>query len=218
DDRFIWNNGDGSDINEGDDGYDVSEVNGAPEDGDEFELRANGARAFFERVNLGPFSIDTDNVEQFDINGLGGDDTLTVEDLSGTDVQQVIFTGGDGNDILDASHTSVNVIAFGDEGNDSITGGNGNDVLAGGNGNDTVVGGQGSDTFALGFNGIDTIADFNFSEGDKIQISSLEFGASSLDPLSYDANIQTLYWDKTEIAVLDDSVSEFNISEYVELI
>lgn len=99
DDRFIWNNGDGSDINEGDDGLDIAEINGAPEDGDELELRANGDRALFERLNLGPFTIDADNVEQFEINGLGEDDTLTVQDLSGTDVSEVVFNGGDGNDI-----------------------------------------------------------------------------------------------------------------------
>nr|MDJ0593282.1 hypothetical protein [Pleurocapsa sp. MO_226.B13] len=100
DDRFIWNNGDGSDINEGDDGYDIAEINGAAEAGDEFKLGANGDRALFERVNLGPFTIDADNVEEFEINGLGGDDTLTIRDLSGTDVSQVSFDGGDGDDLI----------------------------------------------------------------------------------------------------------------------
>ncbi len=155
-DRFIWNNGDGSDINEGDDGYDVSEINGAPEDGDQFDLRANGERAFFERINLGPFSIDTDNLEQFEINGLGGDDTLTVQDLAGTDVQQVVFTGDAGNDILDASHTSVNILAQGGEGEDTLIGGAGNDVLTGGDGHDVF-------SFGTGF-GADTITDFGTAD------------------------------------------------------
>lgn len=67
-DLFIWNNGDGSDIMEGDCWFDTTQVNGAVDDGDNFELRANGARAEFERLNLGNFVLDVDNVEQFEIN------------------------------------------------------------------------------------------------------------------------------------------------------
>ncbi|MEM6614539.1 MAG: calcium-binding protein, partial [Cyanobacteria bacterium P01_C01_bin.72] len=89
DDLFVWNNGDGSDIMEGDEGYDTTQVNGAVEAGDDFELRANGHRTEFERLNLGNFVLDIDNVEQLEINGGGGDDTLNVRDLTGTDVEQV---------------------------------------------------------------------------------------------------------------------------------
>ena len=175
-DRLIWNNGDGSDIMEGDEGYDVTEVNGAVEAGDDFELRANGHRAEFERLNLGNFTLDVDNVEQFEINGGGGDDTLNVKDLTGTDVQQVIFNGGEGNDTFDASHTHVKVMAYGGEGNDSLTGGSGDDLLKGGNGDNLLKGGSGADIFVVGFDGIDTIADFNFAEGDKIQLSCSRIG------------------------------------------
>ncbi|MEO1800790.1 MAG: calcium-binding protein, partial [Cyanobacteria bacterium J06629_2] len=218
DDRLIWNNGDGSDTMEGDEGNDVTEVNGALEAGDDFELRANGERTEFERLNLGNFTLDVDNVEQFEINGGGGDDTLNVRDLTGTDVQQVIFSGGEGNDSFDASSTSVDVTAYGGEGNDSLTGGSGNDLLEGGNGDNILTGGKGADTFVVGFDGIDTIADFNFAEGDIIQIASSDLGAASADSLSYNANENTLYWNQTEIAVLDDSVSQFNTSEYVDFV
>ncbi|MDJ0577216.1 MAG: calcium-binding protein, partial [Xenococcaceae cyanobacterium MO_234.B1] len=76
DDLLIWNDGDGSDTMEGgsgwdDFGWDVVEVNGAVDAGDDFELRANGHRAEFERLNLGNFILDIDDVEQMEINGLG---------------------------------------------------------------------------------------------------------------------------------------------------
>lgn len=218
DDRLIWNNGDGSDINEGDDGHDISEINGAIDAGDEFELRANGERAEFERLNFGQFTIDADNVEQFEINGLGSDDTLTVQDLTGTDVQQVLFDGGEGNDSLNASHTNADLVAMGGTGNDSLTGGSGNDLIAGGDGDDSLMGGEGADTFVLGFNGIDTIADFNFAEGDIIQLSTVELGISSVDSLSYDTNTNTLSYGETELAVWENPAAELNLIEYVELI
>ncbi|MEO1673428.1 MAG: calcium-binding protein, partial [Cyanobacteria bacterium J06631_2] len=128
------------------------------------------------------------------------------------------FSGGEGNDSFDASSTSVDVTAYGGEGNDSLTGGSGNDLLEGGNGDNILTGGKGADTFVVGFDGIDTIADFNFAEGDIIQIASSDLGAASADSLSYNANENTLYWNQTEIAVLDDSVSQFNTSEYVDFV
>ena len=148
DDRFIWNNGDGSDTMEGDAGYDITEVNGALEAGDDFELRANGHRTEFERLNLGNFVLDVDNVERFEINGGGGDDTLTVQDLTGTDVQKVIFRGGEGNDTFDATAANVATIAYGDEGDDLLQGSSVPeiaDTLQGGAGNDTIIGNQGGD-------------------------------------------------------------------------
>jgi Ca2+-binding RTX toxin-like protein len=95
-DRFIWNNGDNSDIVEGDEGVDVQIVNGAAA-GDVFLLRTatgNQARAFFERTNLVPFSIDMGKVEQVDMNTLAGADQITIRDLSTTDVRQVIADVG----------------------------------------------------------------------------------------------------------------------------
>ena len=217
DDRLIWNNGDGSDIMEGDAGYDVTEVNGAVDAGDDFELRANQYRTEFERLNLGNFTLDVDNVEQFEINGGGGDDTLTVKDLTGTDVQQVLFNGGDGNDYLDASYTEVKVIADGGTGYDTLTGGHGDDLLKGGEGNDLLKGNAGADTFVVGL-GVDTIVDFNYAEGDKIQIFADELGISSYDGLSYNSSEHTLYWNQTELAVFDNSIAVFNITETIDIV
>jgi len=99
-DRMIWNNGDGSDTMRGGSGQDVTEVNGAGDAGDEFELSANSDRIDFRRVNFGQFQLDIDDVESIDVNGGGGDDTLTVKSLAGTDLKQVNFYGGAGNDVL----------------------------------------------------------------------------------------------------------------------
>ena len=92
-DRFIWNNGDNSDVVEGDEGVDVQVVNGSTgAAGDAFVLRTktgDQTRAFFERTNLVPFTIDMGKVEQVDINSLAGGDTIEVRDLFTTDVRQV---------------------------------------------------------------------------------------------------------------------------------
>ncbi|MEW6999647.1 VCBS domain-containing protein, partial [Colwelliaceae bacterium BS250] len=65
------------------------------------------------------------------------------------------FTGGDGNDYID--------------------GGLGNDVLIGGLGDDALIGGLGADTFVWleGDSGTDHVKDFNFAEGDVLDLSDL---------------------------------------------
>lgn len=212
DDLLVWNNGDGSDTMRGGRGFDTVRVNGAVDEGDNFELRANGERAEFERLNLGNFVLDVDDVEQFEIDGLGGDDTLTVQDLTGTDVQQVIFNGADGNDLLDASLTNVSVIADGGEGEDTLLGGSADDTLIGGNGNNIYTGGAGADVFVVSFDGIDVINDFNRVEGDILQISRSEFGISSIDDLTYDNTTGILSVRDTQIADINlDTISPTNI-------
>ncbi|NJK68582.1 MAG: calcium-binding protein [Microcoleus sp. SU_5_3] len=158
-DRMIWNDGDGSDTMRGGLGIDVTEFNGSVAQGDDLVLKADGQKANFQRLNLVPITLDVDDTEQFEINGLGGDDTLNVKDLSGTDVQQVQFKGNDGSDRLDATPTNVKINADGGNGNDTLQGGRNNDLLRGGNdndslagngGNDTLIGDKGSDTFEGG--------------------------------------------------------------------
>lgn len=144
-DRFIWNNGDGSDKINGGAGLDIVEVNDASNQSDNFVLRQQGRQAIFERTNLRRFKLDTRNVEEFEVNATGGNDRLTIGDLSRTPIQGVRFSGGDGNDILDATGTSVNVTAFGGNDDDQLSGGSGDDVLVGNRGSDTKSGGAGND-------------------------------------------------------------------------
>ncbi len=113
------------------------------------------------------------NVVGFDnsndvINGQGGNDII--DGKSGDD----LLRGGTGNDLL-----------IGGIGNDILIGGEGNDTLLGGEGNDLLIGGIGADSFVYNTNaaftsaavGIDTIADFNRSQGDKIILSKTTFTA-----------------------------------------
>ena len=87
DDRFIWNPGDGSDVVDGSLGHDVMAFNGstAPE---QFRLSANGAHARFTR-DVGAITMDLVGIEQVDVASVGGNDTLTTDDLTGTDVKTV---------------------------------------------------------------------------------------------------------------------------------
>jgi Ca2+-binding RTX toxin-like protein len=100
-DRFVWDPGDGSDVVEGGAGVDVLEFNGAaaPET---FAASANGGRATFTR-SVGDIAMDLDDVETISLNARGGDDTVTVKDLTGTDVTGInidlgVAGAGDGAD------------------------------------------------------------------------------------------------------------------------
>lgn len=60
-------------------------------------------------------------------------------------VSQVEFQGGNGNDRFVNNFYSMSVRAFGGGGNDYLEGYNGNDIFVGGSGNDTLVGYGGND-------------------------------------------------------------------------
>ena len=99
---FQWDPGDGSDVVEGQDGSDTLLFNGSGAN-ERFEVSANGGRVLFTR-DVGNIVMDINDVETVNVNALGGTDSLTVNDLSGTDVTQVAInlagtiggTGGDG--------------------------------------------------------------------------------------------------------------------------
>jgi Ca2+-binding RTX toxin-like protein len=182
DDILAWNDGDGSDLMDGRDGYDTTAVNGSVREGDNFELRTNGGIAEFERLNLVGFQLDVDNVEKFDINGLGGNDTLAVQDLSRTDVKLVSFNGGEGNDLLDGSETSTQLIAKGEAGNDTLIGSSADDTLDGGIGNDVVEGEKGDDRM-IGGSGDDILA---WADGDGSDRMS---GNSGIDTVAVEGSL-----------------------------
>jgi Ca2+-binding RTX toxin-like protein len=131
-DTFQWDPGDGSDTVEGGDGTDTLLFNGSGI-GEEFEVSANGERARFTR-NVGNIVMDLNDVEQIDVNALGGPDTITVNDLTGTDLVEmninlagaiggaagdgaadtVIANATSGDDIIDVvgAGTSVSVLGL----------------------------------------------------------------------------------------------------------
>ncbi len=117
-DTFRWDNGEGSDVIEGQDGTDTMLFNGAAV-AENVTLTANGGRLTFFRVQ-GNVTMDTAGVEIVDDNTLGGADSVTVNDLTGTDVTQTnidlagTLGGSAGDGAVD------NVVVKGTDGDDTI--------------------------------------------------------------------------------------------------
>ncbi|MDG3008156.1 beta strand repeat-containing protein [Paludisphaera mucosa] len=86
-DVFQWDPGDGSDTVEGQAGTDSMLFNGANVN-EVFDVSANGGRVRFTR-NVANIVMDLDDVEGIDLNTLGGADSTTVHDLSGTDLTEI---------------------------------------------------------------------------------------------------------------------------------
>ena len=106
-DTFVWDPGDGSDVVEGGANQDTLRFNGSAA-GEAMTASASGNRLLFTR-NLGGVSMDTDDVETLTLNALGGADTVTVNDLSATDVGSVdIDLGVAGAGDLAADSVTVN--------------------------------------------------------------------------------------------------------------
>ncbi|HVK18731.1 MAG TPA: calcium-binding protein [Fimbriiglobus sp.] len=130
-DLFVWDPGDGSDRVEGEIGFDTMLFNGSGAD-ELFEASANGQRLRFTR-NVGNIVMDTDGVERVDVEALGGADTITLNDLTGTAVQElridleavknggaaddrtdrVILNGTAGQDIVSVLASGGNLFALG---------------------------------------------------------------------------------------------------------
>ena len=161
-DTLRWLPGTLIDVFEGGTGHDTAIIVGNDNNqGDDFVLSAGGApgRVLFQRTNLIPFFIDIGTTETILMQTQSGDDTITVNDLTGTDVVRVVADGGTGNDLI----TGVNQLArrvtlnlLGGDGNDVLIGGAGNDRLDGGAGNDQLNGGGGRDVL-LGGDGDDIL-------------------------------------------------------------
>ncbi|HYE18197.1 MAG TPA: calcium-binding protein [Tepidisphaeraceae bacterium] len=163
-DTLVWDPGDGSDFFEGGKGFDNFLFNGS--DGAEvMAATANGNRVTFTR-NLGNIVMDVGSAEKMTVIAKGGADQITVNNLAGTSIQQVVIDAGAGDDVLNGGNLAE--ILLGGEGNDTIDGNQGNDSMLGdagddlliwdpGDGSDLVVGGVGNDRLL-----------FNGSNGDEV--------------------------------------------------
>ena len=87
DDRFVWDPGDGSDKVEGRNGDDTLTFNGSGAN-ENFRMSPNGGRARLTR-DVANITMDVDRIERVDVNSLGGNDVLTVDNLAGTKVRAV---------------------------------------------------------------------------------------------------------------------------------
>jgi hypothetical protein len=122
DDSFVWNPGDGSDTIDGGSGTDEMLFRGAGAN-ETMSLSANGNRAVFLR-DVATIRMDLNEVEDVTVLALGGSDSITVDDLRGTDVRDANIDlsapGGGGDNAADtvtvngsdkADHVRVNADA-----------------------------------------------------------------------------------------------------------
>ena len=86
-DVFQWDPGDGSDIVEGQDGTDTLLFNGSNAN-ENIDISANGSRVRLFR-DVGNVTMDLNGIEHVQVAAAGGTDTITVDDLTGTDTKQV---------------------------------------------------------------------------------------------------------------------------------
>jgi len=116
-DTFVWNPGDGSDIVEGQAGADTLQFNGS-NIGEAIDISANGSRIRLTR-DIGTVTMDVNDTETINVRALGGEDTITVNDLTGTDVTNVNVdlgvTGGGADDQADT------IVLNATDGDDAIT-------------------------------------------------------------------------------------------------
>jgi hypothetical protein len=131
-DTFVWDAGDGSDTVEGQAGQDTLVFNGAAA-AEQMTLSANGTRARLVR-DLGHITMDLNGIERVETNAFGGADTVTIDDLSGTDVTEadVALTGAPAAKSGDATADSVVVNATDDADSATITGDQDNAVTVSG--------------------------------------------------------------------------------------
>jgi len=138
DDTFVWNPGDDNDTIEGQAGVDRMLFNGANV-AENIDIFANGGRVLFTR-NIANVVMDLNDVERIDFNALGGADSITINDLSGTDVTEVnlnlaaaggagdgqpdsvIVNGTNGDDIAVVSGSASGVSVLGLAARVNITG------------------------------------------------------------------------------------------------
>jgi hypothetical protein len=87
DDVFVWDQGDGSDVVEGGAGADTMVFNGFGAN-EVMSATASTGRVLFTRVQ-GGIVMNLDDVEAIDVRPQGGTDTVTVNDVRGTDLRRV---------------------------------------------------------------------------------------------------------------------------------
>ena len=119
DDTSLWNPGDGNDIFEGEDGQDTLLFNGA-NIGEKIVVFANGSRLSFTR-DIANIVMDCDDVEKVLFTARGGPDSITVNDLSATDVREVKLDLSAVPNAPGGDAAADTVVVKGTVGNDVIT-------------------------------------------------------------------------------------------------
>jgi Ca2+-binding RTX toxin-like protein len=220
-DTIVWNGGDDNDLNDGGDGVDTTQVNGAAA-GETFTVKPGAAgHVLFARVPPTPdppgfFDIDMTTTEKLDLNMNAGDDTVTAD--GGFPGLALDVDGGDGNDSIDGGDAA-----------DTLSGGNGDDrivpddnpagttdVARGDAGNDTIVwnggddddindGGDGEDTSVI--NGAPAAETFTIKPSDTA--GRVRFDRTSTNPAPFFVDIGTTEHLQVNAAGGDDRIKGF---------
>nr|WP_256580767.1 cadherin domain-containing protein [Pseudomonas sp. QTF5] len=154
----------------------------------------------------GLLTVD-DGMHRAEVNLLGH---YTVEDFQVTDGgeagTQVSYNGA-------SSGTLVGSMAA-----DVLSGGDGNDILAGRGGEDTLSGGTGADVFAYlnEAEGGDTILDYNFAEGDSLDLSAL-LSANFVSGISQASDFVQLAQSGSDITVQVDADGAANGTNFADV-
>jgi Ca2+-binding RTX toxin-like protein len=164
DDTFVWNPGDDSDVVEGQAGADLLLFNGSNV-AENIALAANGGRVSFFRDVAG-VTMDLDDVETVRFVALGGADTISIGDLTGTDAKTIIIdlraAGGTGDGQIDTVF---------------IGGTNGEDAIAVATVDGIVkVTGLTAEVQILGFESTDKLVINSLAGDDVVDASNLDVG------------------------------------------
>ncbi len=172
--------------------------------------------------------------------GVGGADTLVGGAGNDTYVvsnagDSIIENAGEGTDTVRTTLNSytlganlenltfIGTGAFTGTGNNAanvIVGGSGKDTLIGGAGADTLTGGTGADVFFLAkgdANG-DLITDFSRGQGDQIQLSGYDPGATLVKTVVGNATTPTSYAVRVSVAGVTTTVDTFSLTGNITLV
>ena len=161
DDTFVWNPGDGSDTVDGGAGNDTLLFNGSNAN-ENIDISANGKGATLTR-DVGLVTMDLANIENIDVNALGGADTITVDDLSKTDVKHVAIdlSATPGSGTGDGQSDTVVINATNGDDTINVTDNNGVVTVSGLATDVTITGFEANDRIVInGLGGDDVINAF----------------------------------------------------------
>lgn len=136
-DVFKWDPGDGSDTVEGGLGFDELLFIGNG-NGESFSLSSSGEHALFTRVQ-GTIVMDLNDVEKVTVDALGGADTITIHDPSGTGIREIDLNLG----VAGVGDGAVDTINIDDD--DDV------EVVVGDHGNISILGLSGATVYISGF-------------------------------------------------------------------
>jgi|EndMetStandDraft_8_1072994.scaffolds.fasta_scaffold160553_2 Ca2+-binding RTX toxin-like protein len=178
-DTFIWNPGDGNDVVAGGSGFDTLDFRGANIK-ETIVISAGGSGALFTRANG---NIDLNGVERIQFEAQGqNDDNITINDLTGTGVQQVAINLGRGADnvtINDLTRTGVQQVAIDLGGGDADGKGDGQADTVSINGDALTVAANNGVITVSGLASTVTISNFD-ANGDLDQLFINGVSASAL--------------------------------------